>query len=272
MTGWRRAAAALASAPVLLIAAVQVAALPASAAPATCPMGYPHRAEVVIEHSSGATLSACVGFSDASISAEDALTAAVRALGTTWQGQSFGGQGQAVCVIDNEPDPEPANCFGTSMYWAFFLSRGCGAWAYAQQGAGGEQLGDGDLAGFRYESQSGAHASPPGPAGHCPPPVPTPPATPRLATPAPQRAVTSAPSATQTPAVTQATASSTTADTPDTTPSATRPPVAAVAAAPAAPAPPRAATASPVAWSAAGTLVLALLAGGAVQAVRRRRA
>jgi hypothetical protein len=151
----------------------------AQAAP-QCPVA-PHHAEVVVEHASGATVSACVGFAGGTISGEEL----VRQSGIEYDMQQYGGYGEAVCQLDYEPATvDPNNCLGTSAYWALYVSRGCGAWQYAGAGVSSEQFADGDLEGFHYVSSSSG-SPPPGPGGYCPPvatPTPVPAPTPTAAT------------------------------------------------------------------------------------------
>lgn len=140
------------------------------AAAPSCPPAA-HHVEIVVEHSWGGTLSACVGFSGASISGEEV----VRDSGIQYDMQPYGGLGAAVCQLDNEPNPEPSGCFGSGGYWELFVSRGCGAWVSSGTGVSSLQLDDGDLEGFHYVSSSGS--PPPGPTGYCPPVSPPPIAT-----------------------------------------------------------------------------------------------
>lgn len=131
----------------------------------SCPPA-PHHAAVVVEHSTFGMVIVCVGFSSNSISGDQLLNTS----GIQHDYQGFGGLGQAVCQVDSEPSQVPANCFGTSKYWALFSSAQCGPWRQANVGINSLSFNDGDLEGFRYDPQSGSSSddSPSGPAGYCP--------------------------------------------------------------------------------------------------------
>jgi hypothetical protein len=126
-----------------------------------------HHAALVVEHGNGAVIKVCVSFSEAQITGEELL----RRSGIEYSTQPYGGNGDAVCQVDNEPAGY-TNCFQDGKFWALFVSRSDGAWAYSSHGVSTAEFGDGDAEGLRYQSQSGS--SPPGasPAGVCPPPVP----------------------------------------------------------------------------------------------------
>jgi hypothetical protein len=126
-----------------------------------------HHAALVVEHGDGAVVRVCVSFTAAQITGEELLHLS----GVEYSTQPFGGNGDAVCQVDNEPAGY-TNCFQDGKFWAMFVSRSDGAWGYSSQGVSTAEFGDGDAEGFRYQSQSAS--SPPGasPAGVCPAPVP----------------------------------------------------------------------------------------------------
>ena len=116
----------------------------------------PHRAYVVVEHGSGATLDRCVGFSGDSI-AGDAL---MKASGIPYQTQHFS-FGDAVCAMDKEPKSFDSCLPQGAPYWALWTESGGGAWQEAQVGLADLKLGAGDAIGWRYTPQAEASPSPP---------------------------------------------------------------------------------------------------------------
>jgi hypothetical protein len=166
-----------------------------------------HHAALVVEHGNGVVIRVCVSFSGAQITGEELLQRS----GIEYSTQPFGGNGDAVCQVDNEPAGY-TNCFQDGKFWAMFVSRSDRTWAYSLQGVSTAEFGDGDAEGFRYQSQSGS--SPPGasPAGVCPAPVPATPvprptsASAASARPGPTAAATSHPASTA-PAGSKASAS-----------------------------------------------------------------
>ena len=175
--------------------------LPGAAAHTGCALAAGtgrNSATLVVEHFNGAMLSVCVYFDTPNISGEDLL----RVSGVEFATEGYGSYGDAVCQIDHEPATyDPNNCFGTSMYWEMFVSRGGGAWTTSSLGVSSQTFADGDSEGFHYVPESGG-LGPGNPPGHCaPPPSPPPPPSPR-ATPAPTPAPTAPPSPTGGPAST----------------------------------------------------------------------
>jgi hypothetical protein len=104
----------------------------------------------VIQHSSGQVLSRCVAF------AEDQITGLqlIQRAGIEYQAQDFGSMGSAMCQLDREPSPAPADCFGSSRYWQY-SHRGGGGWQAASTGASTSVLHDGDMDGWRYATGTG---------------------------------------------------------------------------------------------------------------------
>ncbi|MBV8301355.1 MAG: hypothetical protein JOY68_05490 [Candidatus Dormibacteraeota bacterium] len=189
----------------LLTAGVAASGFSAASAvlrPASAPAATPcdaatwsHHAALVVEHGDGSTVRICVGFDSSSISGADILHASLIEYGTV----SYSGEGDAVCQIDHEPATYPPSCWtASSPYWAFFVSRGGGAWSASPRGIDTEMFSDGDAAGFRYDSQSGAMFAPVSPAGTCTLATPQPTPAPTAVPPRPTAAQTSRPAASST--------------------------------------------------------------------------
>ncbi len=142
-------------------------------------------AGVVVTHAGGGTVSATVCFPGGGGSAEQAIAAS----GIQHDFQSFPCCGQAVCQMDYEPQPRPADCFG-SVSWVVWVARACSGWVSSSLGVSSLHLGNGDLVGLHY-----GRGTPAGPGGFCPPqaPPPTaPPAAPPSPTPPPPTAAATA--------------------------------------------------------------------------------
>jgi hypothetical protein len=126
-----------------------------------------HHASLVVEHSDGSghgagpVIKVCVAFTEDSITGEQLLTRS----GVEYMP---GDSGQAVCQIDQEPASYPPGCWtASSPYWAMYVSRGSGSWAYSSLGFTSQTFRDGDAEGFRYEGQDDG-TTPPSPRGVCP--------------------------------------------------------------------------------------------------------
>lgn len=104
-----------------------------------------HHAALVIQHSGGRVLSRCVAFAEDQISGLQLIQRS----GVTYQAQSFGALGSAVCQLDGEPSAVPANCFGTGPYWQYFHRRGS-TWQPSAQAASASMVHDGDMDGWRF--------------------------------------------------------------------------------------------------------------------------
>ena len=118
-------------------------------------LGHPahaavHRAGLVIEHASGRLVTRCVTFVEDQISG----FALIQRSGLSYQAQSYGSMGQAVCQLDGEPSPVPANCLGTGPYWQY-LHRAGTRWVPSQLGASEWILRDGDMDGWHYSDRAG---------------------------------------------------------------------------------------------------------------------
>jgi hypothetical protein len=118
-------------------------------------LGHPahaavHRAGLVIEHASGRLVTRCVTFVEDQISG----FALIQRSGLSYQAQSYGSMGQAICQLDGEPSPVPANCLGTGPYWQY-LHRAGTRWVPSQLGASEWVLHDGDMDGWHYTDRAG---------------------------------------------------------------------------------------------------------------------
>lgn len=115
----------------------------------------PRHAYVVVEHLSGSTVQACVGFSTDAIDGQSLMDKS----GIKYQFQKFS-FGSAVCQIDNEP-PQYSQCFPQNQpYWSLFVESG-GKWAEAQSGYSGTVLKDKDALGWHYVQASDPSPAPP---------------------------------------------------------------------------------------------------------------
>ncbi len=118
-------------------------------------LGHPahaavHRAGLVIEHAGGRLVTRCVTFMEDQISG----FALIQRSGISYQAQSYGSMGEAICQLDGEPSRVPANCFGTGPYWQY-LHRAGTRWVPSQLGASGWMLRDGDMDGWHYTDEAG---------------------------------------------------------------------------------------------------------------------
>jgi hypothetical protein len=144
--------------------AVASSAVPAPGSPlvASCAAAGPNHAALVVEHGSGSVVTRCVAFDAASVTGEQLLDSS----GVAWSGQTFGGFGEAVCAMDEEP-AQYVSCPGKDGYWAVFVATGGGEWQLSPVGISSLKLGDGDAEGFRYVPASGDPAPPQPAAGVC---------------------------------------------------------------------------------------------------------
>ena len=118
----------------------------------------PRHAYVVVEHLSGASVQACVGFSTDAIAGQDLMDKS----GIKYQFQKFS-FGSAVCQIDNEP-AQYTQCFSQGKpYWSLFIETS-GKWASAPSGYTDAVLHDKDALGWHYVQASDPSPAPPPPA------------------------------------------------------------------------------------------------------------
>ncbi|MFN3373291.1 MAG: hypothetical protein ACK44M_06990, partial [Chloroflexus sp.] len=112
-----------------------------------------NRAGVVVRFGNGEVVTACVEFSEPSISGLELLERS--GLPVISQQSSIGA---AVCKIGREGCDYPAtSCFcardqqGRAVYWAFYW-REAGAWRYSNLGASNVRVNNGDLHGWAWGS------------------------------------------------------------------------------------------------------------------------
>jgi len=108
-----------------------------------------HHAGLVIEHSSGRLLTRCVAFAEAQITGMQLIERS----NVSYQAQTFGSMGSAICQLDGEPSSVPSNCFGNGPYWQYFHWQG--GWRQSMLGASSSMLRDGDIDGWRYADGAG---------------------------------------------------------------------------------------------------------------------
>lgn len=115
-----------------------------------------HRAYVVVQHLSGKSIQACVGFDGDQINGDDLMTKS----GIKFSTQTFSGIGKGVCQMDGEPATF-TECFPKDgPYWSLMVESG-GAWADAQAGYTATNLKDGDALGWQYRQPTGSPPPPP---------------------------------------------------------------------------------------------------------------
>lgn len=108
-----------------------------------------HHAGLVIQHSSGRLLTRCVAFAEAQITGMQLIERS----NVSYQAQTFGSMGSAICQLDGEPSLVPSNCFGYGPYWQYFHWQG--GWRQSMLGASSSMLRDGDIDGWRYADGAG---------------------------------------------------------------------------------------------------------------------
>jgi hypothetical protein len=114
-----------------------------------------HRAYVVVEHQSGATMQRCVGFSDGFIDGQTLMDQS----GIQYQAHS-NASGKVVCQVDNEPK-QFSQCFPSGQpYWALFIESG-GKWTSAPAGFTDAKLHDKDALGWHYVGAMDPSPAPP---------------------------------------------------------------------------------------------------------------
>lgn len=119
------------------------------AAPVGAQQPDPHRAGLVVVHGDGRVISACVTFSEESISGAELL----RRSGLDVALTGYGGLGYGVCAIGGEGCPARQDCFcqcrgNPCAYWVYSHRRSDGSWSISGTGASGWQVHDGDVDGW----------------------------------------------------------------------------------------------------------------------------
>jgi hypothetical protein len=139
---------------IVLGACAAPASAPSESAGA-CTSSTQHRAYVVVEHMSGASLQRCVGFSADAIDGQALMDQS----GVEYQARSVS-SGKVVCQVDREP-AQFTECFPQNRpYWALFVDAN-GRWASASGGFTDLRLHDGDAMGWRYVPASDTNPLPP---------------------------------------------------------------------------------------------------------------
>jgi len=166
------------AAPLVVLACLLLAAGggggPAAVSPAAA-RGGPNRAVVIVDGGGGARAQ-CVLFEEPSISGLEAL----RRAGFNPAVRGYGGEGGFVCGIDGTGCPTDDSCTTCQApsYWAYFRSSG-GGFSYSSAGAGGAQVTDGDVEGWRWGTGSApAHRTVDSVCGPEAPPATAPPTAP----------------------------------------------------------------------------------------------
>ena len=114
-----------------------------------------HRAYVVVEHISGASMQRCVGFNGDSVDGQTLMDRS----GIEYQTQTFS-FGKAVCQVDNEPK-QVSECLPKNQpYCSEWVETG-GRWAMAQVGYTQIQVHDKEALGWHYVSATDQSPSPP---------------------------------------------------------------------------------------------------------------
>lgn len=126
-----------------------------------------NQAGLVIQHGNGQITTACVAFSEASISGEELLLRS----GLEYSIDAGNPMGTLVCSLDGEGCDFPAqDCFcrcrgaGGCRYWAYFNQTDSGEWRYSPLGASVRNLEHGDMDAWIWitSTSRGEEAIPPG--------------------------------------------------------------------------------------------------------------
>ncbi len=139
---------------VLIFSLIPIVAL---VAPVHAQPPDPHRAGLVVVHSDGNIISACVTFSEESISGTELLRRSELEVTLT----AYGGLGYGVCAINGEGCPADQDCFcrcrsNPCAYWVYSHRLPDGSWAISGVGASGWQVRDGDVDGWVWGDGSTA--------------------------------------------------------------------------------------------------------------------
>ncbi|MDY6876541.1 MAG: hypothetical protein SWK90_10135 [Chloroflexota bacterium] len=116
-----------------------------------------HRAGLVVVHGDGNVVSACVAFTEESLSGAELL----RRSGLGVALDAYGGLGYGVCAIGSEGCFAGQDCFcqcrgAPCAYWIYSHRRPDGSWAVSGVGASGWQVHDGDVDGWVWGDGSTA--------------------------------------------------------------------------------------------------------------------
>jgi hypothetical protein len=114
-----------------------------------------HRAYVVVQHKSGASMQSCVGFSGGFIDGQTLMDRS----GIQYEANSIG-SGKVVCQVDFEPR-QFSQCFPANQpYWALFIESG-GRWISAPGGFSDVKLHDREAIGWHYVGAMDPAPAPP---------------------------------------------------------------------------------------------------------------
>ena len=115
----------------------------------------PHRAYVVVEHHSGATMQNCVGFSGDFIDGQTLMDRS----GFQYEAQGIT-SARVVCQIDFEPKQLSQCVPANQAYWALFIESG-GRWTNAPGGLNAVRLQDKEAIGWHYVGATDRPPAPP---------------------------------------------------------------------------------------------------------------
>jgi len=141
----------------LLVLLIALPALTRSSADAGRERGEgdgPHHAGLVVRHGDGRVVTACVSFSEPTITGEELLIRSGLSLATA----PFGGLGAAVCALDGEgcrPPGQGCFCHCQSLgekctYWVYSHLGDDGRWQGAASGASAYTVHDGAVDGWTW--------------------------------------------------------------------------------------------------------------------------
>ena len=131
---------------------------PTSSANSCANAGAPHRAYVVVQHLSGASVQKCVGFAGDTIDGQTLMDQS----GIEFQSQTFS-FGKGACQVDNEP-AQFSTCFPANQpYWALFVESN-GVWTLATGAFDKTNLHDKEALGWHYVQPTDPSPAPPPPA------------------------------------------------------------------------------------------------------------
>ena len=120
--------------------------------------GAPHRAYVVVQHQSGATMQSCVGFGGVFIDGQTLMDRS----GIQYEAHALSSV-KVICQVDFEPR-QFTQCFAANQpYWALFIESG-GKWSSAPGGFAEMQLHDQEAIGWHYVGALDPLPAPPPPA------------------------------------------------------------------------------------------------------------
>lgn len=183
----------------VLVLAVLAVAFPPEAAPRPLPAAAVERRAAVVVHTGDVVKTACVRFTEESISGKEALERAQ--MDPVFR--AYSGQGTAVCALCGKGCPADESCLtcGGNNYWSYHRARaGSGAYSPSAAGVSSTRVRDGDVEGWQWgpgtpppyytveqlcppAAQPNSDASPPGAD-----PAPIPPDNPSPAAPPPPAA------------------------------------------------------------------------------------